>query len=319
MQKIKRKYKDIKNIIIHNFLVKERRGKENSWACQTKKFMTSFLKAKEEEIKENAELERKEQKMTNLRKRLLDGQLIVGTMISEMRNPNVAYLLAQCGFDFFIIDNEHGAYSPETISDLIAAARGAGLPVVVRIPEIRRETILKPLDSGAAGLLIPQVNTPAQAREVIYHAKYPPLGNRGAALRRAHSLYRRVHAAEYLKQANEETLIAVQAETPQAIANLEEIATIAGIDVIFVGPFDLSVSLGFPGEINHPQEVAAIDKVIEICQAQRIFAGIHLFDLTALKNWIKKGMRFVTYSSDVAFLADAARSSVEDIKNLTKK
>ncbi len=256
--------------------------------------------------------------MVSLRKRLREGQLLIGTMISELRNPNIAYLLAQNGFDFFILDNEHGSYSPETISDMIAAARGAGLPIVVRIPEIRRETILKPLDSGAAGLLVPQVNTKQQAEEVIWHAKYPPLGNRGAALRRPHSLYQRVTAAEYLKQANEDTLIAVQAETPQAIANLGEIASVPGIDAVFVGPFDLSVSLGVPGDLAHPQETAAIEKVIEVCQRQGLFSGIHLFDLTALQGWIKKGMRFVTYSSDVALLADAARTAVRDLKNLTK-
>lgn len=257
--------------------------------------------------------------MDSLKKRLSNGQLLIGTMISELRNPNIVYMLAQNGFDFFILDNEHGAYSPETVSDIIAAGRGAGIPIVVRIPEIRRETILKPLDSGAAGLLIPQVNTPVQAQEVIYHAKYPPWGNRGAALRRAHSLYRRVVAEEYLKQANEDTFIAVQAETPQAIANLEEIAAVSGIDAIFVGPFDLSVSLGIPGDLNHPQEIEAIEKVIEICLRKRLFSGIHLFDLPTLKNWINKGMRFVTYSSDVALLADAARSGVHELKNLTKK
>jgi len=256
--------------------------------------------------------------MVSLKKRLSDGQLLVGTMISELRNPNIAYMLAQNGFDFFILDNEHGAYSLETISDMIAAARGAELPIVVRIPEIRRETILKPLDSGAAGLLIPQVNTKQQAQEIIFHAKYPPGGNRGAALRRPHSRYQRVVAADYLKQANEDTFLAVQAETPQAIANLEEITSVSGIDAVFVGPFDLSVSLGIPGDLNHPQEIAAIERVIEICQRKGIFSGIHLFDLTALKNWIQKGMRFVTYSSDVALLADAARNAVHDLKNLTK-
>lgn len=255
----------------------------------------------------------------SLKKRLLQGELLIGTMISELRNPNVAYMLAQNGFDFFILDNEHGAYSPETISDMIAAARGAGLPIVVRIPEIRRETILKPLDSGAAGILVPQVNTKLQAQEIIYHGKYPPLGNRGAALRRPHSLYQRVVPAEYLRQANEDTLIAVQAETPQAIANLEEISSVPGIDAIFVGPFDLSVSLGIPGDLTHPQEIEAIERVVEVCQRRGIFSGIHLFDLATLKTWINKGMRFVTYSSDVALLADALHNSVKELKNLTKK
>ena len=112
--------------------------------------------------------------MTPIRHRLRSGELVLGTMISEVRNPNITYLLAQCGYEFVIIDNEHGAYSPETVSDIIAAARGADIAVIVRIPEIRRETILKPLDSGAAGLLVPQVDTAEEAAEVIRHAKYLP-------------------------------------------------------------------------------------------------------------------------------------------------
>ncbi len=254
--------------------------------------------------------------MYNLKRRLKKGDLLVGTMISEVRNPNVAYMLAQSGFAFFLIDNVHGAYSPETLSNMIAAARGAGIAAIVRIPEIRRETILKPLDSGAAGLLVPQVNTAEQTKEILTHAKYPPAGNRGVALRRAHSLYQKVNPAEYLKQANEETFIAIQAETPTAIENLEAIASVSGVDAVFVGPFDLSVSLGIPGETNQPREVEAIDRVVEVCRRRGIVSGIHLFDLKALKMWVEKGMRFVTYSSDIALLADAAANGVAGLKSL---
>jgi 2-keto-3-deoxy-L-rhamnonate aldolase RhmA len=158
-------------------------------------------------------------------------------MISEVRNPNLAYMLAQSGFEFFIIDNEHGGYSPETISSMIAACRGAGIAPIVRIPEIRRETILKPLDSGATGLLVPVVEAAEQVKEVIRHAKYPPAGNRGVALRRAHSLYGKPEAGPYLQQANEETVIAIQIENPSALRNLDEIATVPGVDALFVGPW----------------------------------------------------------------------------------
>ncbi len=225
--------------------------------------------------------------MNNLKRTLNEGGLVIGTMLSEVRNPNVAYMLAQCGYDYFIIDNEHGTYSPETVSNMIAAARGSGLSVIVRIPEIRRETILKPLDSGAAGLLVPQVNTADQAREIIVHAKYPPVGDRGVGLRRAHSRYGRVDAAEYLKQANEETFIAVQAENPTAIENLEEIAAVPGIDCVFVGPFDLSVSLGIPGQVTHPREVEAIDRVIEVCNKHNIITGILMVEAAILKPCIE--------------------------------
>ncbi len=252
--------------------------------------------------------------MADLKFKLKKGGLAIGTMISEIRNPNLAYLLAQCGYDFFIIDNEHGAYSPETISDMIAAARGAGISVVVRIPEIRRETIMKPLDSGADGLLVPMVNTADEAKKIVEFAKYPPLGQRGAALSRAHSRYGRPKATDYLGQANQATFIAVQAETVQAIDNLESIAATAGVDSIFVGPFDLSVSMGIPGQVTDPREEAAIAGVIDVCRMHNIIPGIHMSKVESLREWIERGMRFVSFSSDVDLLARAARESLDELR-----
>ena len=241
--------------------------------------------------------------------------MVLGTSISDVRNPNLSYMLARFGFDFFIVDNEHGSYNPETISNMIAAARGAGISVVVRIPEITRENILKPLDAGAAGLLVPMVNNAREAKEVIRHAKYPTMGNRGAALRRPHNLYAKVNAAEYLKQANNNTFIAVQAETTQAIENINEIAAVDGVDCIFVGPFDLSISLGIPGQVNHPLETEAIEKVLKACAKHNKTAGILMFEQDLLLKWIDFGFRFAVYSSDISLLADAAANAVNEIKN----
>ena len=252
--------------------------------------------------------------MKDLKAKLKNDGLVIGTMISEIRNPNLAYMLARCGYDYLIIDSEHGAFSPETVSNMIAAAEGAGISVVVRIPEIRRETIMKPLDSGAAGLLVPMVNTAEQAQEIINYAKYPPMGNRGAALSRAHSLYTRPDAAEYLKKANKATFIAVQAESPEAIENLESIASTPGIDSIFVGPFDLSIGMGIPGQTNHPREVEAIAKVIDVCRRRRIVPGIHMADAGRLKEWIDRGMRFVSFSSDVDLLVKAGQESLVKLR-----
>ena len=253
--------------------------------------------------------------MYHIKKRLLNGELVLGTIISEIRNPNIAYMLAQCGFEFFIIDNEHGSYNVETISNMVAAARGAGISVIIRIPEITRENILKPLDSGAAGLLVPMVNTVQEAKELVRHAKYPPMGNRGAALRRPHNRYAKVNAVEYLKQANDNTFIAVQAETTTSIENINEIACVEGVDCIFVGPFDLSISLGIPGQINHPLEKEAIEKIASACRKHNKIAGILMFDQELLQQWIDKDFRFAVYSSDITMLADAASAAVKELKN----
>lgn len=253
--------------------------------------------------------------MYTIKKKLQNGEMVLGTIISEIRNPNIAYMLAQCGFEFFIIDNEHGTYNFETISNMIAAARGAGISVIVRIPEIKRESILKPLDSGASGLLVPMVNTAEEAKEVVRHAKYPPRGNRGAALRRPHNMYGKVNAGEYLKQANENTFIAVQAETTTSIENIDEIASVEGVDCIFVGPFDLSISLGIPGQINHQIEKDAIEKIAKACKKHNKIAGILMFDQELLQQWIDKDFLFAVYSSDITMLADASSEAVKKLKS----
>jgi len=250
-----------------------------------------------------------------LKKRLKKGELVLGTMVSEVRNPNITYLLAHAGFDYIILDNEHGSYSSETIANIIAAAKGAGIDIVVRIPEIRRETILKPLDAGASGLLVPQVHTVEQAKEVLHFSKYPPIGDRGAAIRRPHNKYAKVNAANYLKQANDNLFIALQAESILAVENAAHIAALDGVDCLFTGPFDLSVSLGIPGETNHPKEIKAIKKVIKACKDNHKAAGILMFDQKLLENWIREGVRFAAYSSDISMLADMAAQSVKEIKS----
>ena len=131
---------------------------------------------------------------------------------------------------------------------------------------------------------------------------------------KAHSSYGRPNAAEYLDQANQATFIAVQAESPQAIEKLESIASTPGVDAIFVGPADLSVGMGIPGQITHPRQVEAIEKVLAICQRHDVVPGIHMSKLETLKDWIRRGMRFVTFSSDVDLLARAAQESLVHLR-----
>jgi 2-keto-3-deoxy-L-rhamnonate aldolase RhmA len=257
--------------------------------------------------------------MSTLKERLQKGELVLGTFISEVRNPNIAHLLALAGFDFFIIDNEHGSYSDETIANMIAGARGARITVLVRVPEISRAHVLKPLDAGAAGILVPMVDTPEQAADVVRLAKYPPQGARGAALRRPHSRYGRVDAATYLAEANRDTFVGVQAETRRAIDNAEAIAAVEGVDCVFAGPFDLSIDLGIPGQTDNPEEVAAIETMVTACLRRGKAAGTLMFDPGTLGAWIDKGIRFAAYSSDVNMLADAAVNALAELKARTSK
>lgn len=235
-------------------------------------------------------------------------------MISEIRNPVIAQMLATAGMDFFIVDGEHGTASYETIGSISAVARGAGIACFARIPEIRRETVLKPLDAGVTGIVAPQVETEAQVRELVYHAKYPPVGRRGTALGRAHNLYRTEDAAAYLTRANEQSVLVIQAESPAAVNQLGSLLDLGGIDVVFVGPFDLSVALGIPGRVGDPALQNAVRQVVAACASRGVAAGIYVTDLDQARFWIDEGMRFIVYSGDVHMIVDSAAKAVQALR-----
>lgn len=247
----------------------------------------------------------------SFKERLQSGQPLIGTFISEVRNPLIAGMLAEAGMDFLIVDMEHAAYNYETAAAICAVGREAGIGCLVRIPEIRRETVLKPLDMGAAGLLVPQVESVDQVRALVQHAKYPPQGKRGAALRRAHNRYGQVaDAAGYLAAANEQTVLVIQVESPQAVEALEDMLTLRAVDGVFVGPFDLSVAMGIPGQLTHPALQEQVEKVIAACQRHGVICGIHQSNIEGAKFWLERGIRLLAYSGDGAMIVDAAAAAV---------
>jgi len=241
------------------------------------------------------------------------GESVVGTMVCELRSIAVPRMLAQGGMQFVIFDTEHGVFSPESIADLAAASRLAGITPIVRIPEIRKEAVSRTLDLGAQGLLIPQVRHEDEVVEVVRYAKYSPVGERGVALGRTHSNYRKGDAAEWMARLNVSTMVIVQIETSEAVDRLDAIASVAGVDALFIGPNDLASSLGVPGRLDHPRMVEVFERVIEVCRARGIAAGVHLFDVEAAKAWMAKGIRLVTISNDIAMIVEGARSIVQGV------
>ena len=241
-----------------------------------------------------------------VKRALKRGETVVGTMISEVRNSSIAQIMKVDGFDFFFIDMEHGSFSMETVADIIMAARLADIAPFIRVPDLEYFLLSRPLDAGAQGLMVPRVDTPDDVRHMVSFMKYPPVGERGCAVTRGHSDYLSPHTAEFIKHANEETLVIVQIESGMAIDHIEEMVSIPGVDVALIGPNDLSISLGIPGQPTHPKEIEAIDKMIAACLKHDVAAGIHIGNIDQLKGWMDKGMRFITYSSDVNFLLSGA-------------
>ena len=156
----------------------------------------------------------------DLKARLKSGQNLVGTMLTLVENAQMAKIIKVCGFDFFIIDCEHGAFDYSAVAGVVAMARETGLPALVRVPEAQREPVLRYLEMGAAGLLLPNTETPAQARHLVELAKYVPLGNRGVSLLRPHTGFEAVEPAAYMKRVNEEIILMAQIESPPRAGQL---------------------------------------------------------------------------------------------------
>ncbi|MDK2897663.1 MAG: 4-hydroxy-2-oxoheptanedioate aldolase [Candidatus Atribacteria bacterium] len=253
---------------------------------------------------------------TNKTKKLLrEGKSVLGTMVSEVRSPGIAVMLATAGFDFFVIDTEHSPFTLETVQNMVLAARGARITPIVRVPtRFGHHNLSRPLDCGAEGLLVPQVETREQVKAIVEATRYHPLGKRGMALRRTHNNFARGNPTEITQKNNEETLIILQIESKLAIDNLEDLLSVPGIDAALIGPNDLSQSLGVPGNTAHPLVQEYIGKMVKKCQKAGIPAGIHPGNPESLRPWIEKGMRLLMCSNDINLIVDGGTKIVEQLR-----
>lgn len=225
--------------------------------------------------------------------------------------------LSRTGLDYVIIDTEHGCFSEESTADLILAAERGGLLPYVRIGDIRRPYVLRMLDIGARGLIVPQIHSATEVRELIAHAKFPPLGKRGYCPNRmtgwgADDWSKDV--LHYMDECNRRCKLIPQCETRGALEEIEEIAALPGVDGIFIGPCDLSIDLGIPLQFDNPLLIRAVERVLKACQdngkESYIFAG----NMADALRWAKAGFDSVTYSLDASVFIGAYQSLVEQFQ-----
>jgi len=250
----------------------------------------------------------------DLKRRLVEGEALLGTMVNMLDHPDLARIFANCGLDFFMIDCEHGYFDPSAAGRLFALAREVGIPPFVRIPEVRRDLVLMYLEMGASGILLPQTETVEQAEALVSYAKYAPLGDRGVSLMRPHTRYQKVEAAEYMRMANERTVLAIQIESVAAVENVDKLIAVEGIDLAFVGPGDLSQSMGIPGQTRAPVFVETVERIITAVKAQHKFAGIHCMKAEDARFWIDKGTAFNLWANEIVMLMNAARAGMAEIR-----
>jgi 2-keto-3-deoxy-L-rhamnonate aldolase RhmA len=249
-----------------------------------------------------------------LRKRVLSGECVYGTMIRQARDPGAPSIFAAAGYDFVFIDMEHGNYNMETVADLIRGAKSAGMATIIRVPRLETFFISRVLDAGAEGIMVPMTSTKEQAEEIVRYSKYTPLGQRGFGNQTGQTDYRPLKTLDFMKEANEHTLIVAQIETREAIENVDSILSVEGIDVGLIGPNDLSISLGIPDQMGSEILTKAIDKVVEMAKKKGKATGIHIANIEALRKWRSKGMTVLAYSTDIGFMYNASKSSLEELK-----
>lgn len=248
---------------------------------------------------------------SNLRKRLLAGELVLGTILS-LNSPDVAELLSGIGFDWLFIDAEHSTLDPHHLSAIFQAV-GDTTPCVVRLPALDEIAVKKTLDAGAAGLLVPQVHNAGQVELLVRWGRYYPAGSRGLGFGRAQGYGFKV--SEYLETANENILLSVQAESAEAVQNIESIVQVPGLDAVLVGPYDLSASMGLPGQVDHPEVKAAIQRVADVCKGAGMPVGIFGMTTEAVKPYLEQGFRFIVTGVDTVLLGNAARQLLQNLRD----
>ena len=241
--------------------------------------------------------------------RLRAGELLIATMVS-LASPEITEILAETGFDWLFIDAEHGAFNPQQTQSMLQAA--GKCPCVIRVPAGEDIWIKKALDIGAAGIIVPQVHTAEQAEQIISQCKYSPEGNRGVGIGRAHTYG--MEFDNYIQNANEDTAVILQAESRQAIENIDAIVKLKGLDAILIGPYDLSASLGRIGQVTDPEVQAAIKTVANACQSAGIQLGIFGVRAEAVKPYIEQGFTLITAGMDALFVIDSAKKTLADLR-----
>ena len=247
-----------------------------------------------------------------IKQRLRAGQASIG-VFQNVVSPSISELFGLVGFEFICIDAEHGPMAVESCEAMIRAADAAGVPAIVRIAENTPQNILRYLDAGALGVQIPMVNTAEQAQAVVSAVKYPPVGRRGLAAVRANGWGLAGNLGDYTRQANAETLVVVQVETTQAIENLDAILAVEGVDVVFLGPTDLSTSLGYPGEPNRAEVQEVIGSLVKRIHAAGRASGTIAYDSAAIDRVKQRGVQYIL-GGLVPLLVSASRSYLAEVR-----
>lgn len=234
-----------------------------------------------------------------VKQQLRDGRVSFGTMVFEFATTGIARLAAEAGAEFVIYDMEHTGWTLETIRMLMATSRGLPITPMVRVPATEYHFLARVLDMGAMGVMVPMVETVEQAQRIADACRYPPVGRRGAAFTIAHDDYTSGDILPKMQSANAEVLVIAQIETARGVEQVEQIAAVDGIDILWIGHFDLSNFLGIPGEFNHPKFLDAVQRVAAACRNHGKTGGFLVTTPDEARQRLEQGFRCLAYGGDL--------------------
>lgn len=242
------------------------------------------------------------------------GEVKVGTFIVEFATPGIGHICAAAGCDFVLFDCEHSGFHNETIKSAVRYFEAARVPVICRVPSKEYHHIARAADMGVEAIMLPMVNDAKEARHILDCMKYVPDGQRGVALGVAHDAYKGGAVLEKLAAANARTTFYAQIETKAGVENADAIAATEGVDCLWVGHFDLSSSLGIPGQFEHKDFLDAIDTVVKACRKHGKSTGRLVPDVATGADYWRKGFDYICYSGDVWAYQAAVKAGVDGIR-----
>jgi 2-keto-3-deoxy-L-rhamnonate aldolase RhmA len=253
-------------------------------------------------------------RVNTVKQALKEGRVQLGCSCFQLRSPDAVRALAAAGLDWVFFDAEHGAFDLETLQDLMRVAVTAGLCPIVRVADLQYALIARALDCGAQGVLLPRVESPELLEKAVSWTRFPPLGTRGFGLGPPQLDYEAVSMSDAIAHVNANVLVVLQIETRTALDRIDELLAVPHIDAVLIGPGDLSVSLGVPGQFDHPQFVSAVETIRDHCDRAGIAPGMHMRSLDLAKRWNGRGLRLFSCNSDLGFLLDKAIETVQALK-----
>ena len=249
-------------------------------------------------------------RINQVKKALAEGKVQLGTGFGQLRSQDVVRILAQAGFHWAFIDTEHGGFDLETVQDLCRIAVLAGLCPVVRVGDMQYSLVARALDCGAQGILFPRVESPEMLEKAVSWTRFPPDGVRGFGLVPLHVDFEKVSIPQIIEHVNANVLVAFQIETQRGVEARDELVSVPGVDAVFIGPADLSISLGVGGEFLHPKMVEATDKIVETCVRRGVAPGSHSRGIDQAKVLMQHGVRFLGCGNDTSMLYERASEIV---------